>query len=394
MKKFLFKRDNFLATIAVFLVIYLLELIAINWDIFNPFVQAFKDFELTDMYFSKLNTKTFLDTNVIIVNAENLSREEIAKQLTIINKYHPKVIGVDLFFKDKKDTYGDSLLSLALHENKNTVLPYSINTYGKEGKPSVLRINPIFGTLYSGYIDLCGDLVSTVREFYPFRKFNNDTYISFDAKIIELYDLNAFHYLEKRNRLKERINYIGNVKNFIYIDPTDVINHSDQLSIIKDKIVLLGYFNYPDNRKGLNADDLHFTPLNPRIGGHSFPDMNGITIHANIISMIINKNYINVMSGWLSFLIAFFLCYFYIAFLIHVLVHGPKWLHFFSQITQLIVSVIILLIVFYVFRLFHYRIESTLPITAMILSVHVLYFYNGFVIWLNQRYHFKTYLLH
>jgi CHASE2 domain-containing sensor protein len=314
--------------------------------------------------------------------------------LTILNKYHPKVIGVDLLFKDKKDEYGDSILSLALHENKNTVLPFSINTNGKDRKPSLIRINPFFGAFYSGYIDLCGDSASTVREFYPFRKFNNDRYISFDAKIIELYDLNAFHYLKKRNRSKERINYTGNIKNFLYIDPMDVINHPEQLSIIKDKIVLLGFFNFPNSSKGCNFEDMHFTPLNPRISGHAFPDMNGITIHANIISMIINKNYINVMSRWLSFLIAFLLCYFNIAFLIHTFVHGPKWLHFFSKVIQLIATVIILLMVFYVFRLFHYRIESTLTITAIILSVDVLYFYNGFAVWLNQRYHFKTYMIH
>jgi CHASE2 domain-containing sensor protein len=394
MRKHLFKRDTFLATVAVFLVIYVLELVAVNWDIFNPFVQSFRDFELTDLYFSKLNSKSTLDTNIILVNAQNLSRKDLAMQLTILNKYHPRVIGVDLIFKDKKDTYGDSVLSLALHEYKNTVLPFLINTNGKDGTPSFIRMNPSFGALNSGYVDLCGDSVSTVREFYPFRKFNEDSYISFDAKIIELYDLNAFHYLQKRNRLKERINYTGNVSNFIYFDPTEVINHPEQLSIIKDKIVLLGYFNYPDYRKGSSFEDMHFTPLNHKISGHSFPDMNGITIHANIISMLLNKNYINVMSGWLSFLIAFILCLFNIAFLIHTLVHGPKWLHFFSKITQLLVSIIILLIVFYVFRLFHYRIESTLPITAIILSVEVLYFYNGFVVWLNQRYHFNTYMIH
>jgi len=394
MKKLLFKRDTFFATVFVFLVIYILELIAVNIEIFNPFVHSFMDFELTDLYYSKLKTQTTLDTNIILVNAGNLTREEIARQLTTLNKYHPKVIGVDLLFKDKKDEYGDSLLMLALHENKNTVLPFSINSTGKEVKPSFIRINPFFGTFYSGYIDLCGDSVSTVREFYPFLKFNNDKYISFDAKIIELFDLNAFNYLKKRNRLKERINYTGNTKNFIYFDSVDVINCPEQLSIIKNKIVLLGYFNLANNGKRSSFEDIHFTPLNQKISGHSFPDMNGITIHANIISMIINQNYINMMSGWLSFLIAFLLCYFNIAFLIHTFIHGPKWLHFFSKIIQLMVSVVILLLVFYVFRLFHYQIESTLTITAIILSVDVLYFYNGFVVWLNQRYHFKTYMIH
>lgn len=390
----LFKRDTFLATAFVFLVIYLLELIAVNWDILNPFVHSFMDFELTDLYYSKLKTKTSLDTNIILVNAENLSREDIARQLTILNKYYPKVIGVDLLFRDKKDEYGDSLLSLTLHENKNTVLPFSINSPGNEEKPTFIRIHPFFGNLNSGYIDLCGDSVSTVREFYPFRKVNNDVYISFDAKIIELYDLTAFHHLKNRNRLKERINYSGNINKFIHIDPMDVINHPEQLSIIKNKIVLLGYFGSVDNGKYCNFEDIHFTPLNPKISGRSFPDMNGVTIHANIISMILNENYINVMPGWLSFLMAFLLCYVNIAFLIHKFVSKPKWFDFIGKIIQLIASVILLLLVFYVFRIFHYRIESTLAITALILSVEVLYFYKGLVVWLNQRFHFKTYMLH
>jgi len=394
MKKLLLTRDTFFATVFVFLVIQILELIALNADIFNPFVHSFNDFELTDLYFSKMNSKRTLDTNIIIVNAGNLPRKIIAEKLSVLNHYHPKVIGVDLLFRDKKDDYDDSLLISALHENKNTVLPLSIDFTGKEENPIKETINPTFGKLPEGFIDLCGDTVSTVREFYPFRKVNDRTFESFDTKIIELFDMNAFRILKARNREKERINYCGNINNFIHIDLMDVFENNEQLSVIKDKIVLIGYFCIKEDGQFCSFEDIHFTPVNPKISGRTFPDMNGITIHANIISMMLNKNYINVMPWWLSFLMAFILCYFNIAFLIHTFKYRTKWLHFFGKAMQLVTSIVLLLLVFFVFRIFRYRIESTLAITALILSVEVLDFYNGLVVWLNQRFHFKTVLLH
>jgi CHASE2 domain-containing sensor protein len=394
MKKFLFKRDTFFATVFVFVVVYLLELITVNMEIFNPFVHTFMDFELTDLYYSKLSTRTSLDTNIILVNAENLTRADIARKLTILNNFHPKVIGIDLLFRDKMDAYGDSLLMLALHENKNTVLPYSIRSPKTNTQPRYTRINSLFGKLNSGYIDVCGDSVSTVREFYPFRKFRKTEDTSFDAKILALYAPADFNYLKKRNRLKERINYIGNTNSFIHFNPTDINPQNEQLSILKNKIVLLGYFGFSENGKYCNSEDLHFTPVNQKISGRSFPDMNGVTIHANIISMILNRNYINAMPGWLSFIMAFILCYLNIAFLIYMFISGSKWYHFFSNIVQLLASIIILLMVFYVYQLFNYRIESTLAIIAIVLSVEVLYFYNGLVIWLNQWFNFKTTMKH
>jgi len=394
MKKFLFKRDTFFATVFVFLVIYLLELITVNMEIFNPFVHSFRDFELTDLYYSKLKTKTSLDTNIILVNAENLTRMEIAKKLAILNSYHPKVIGVDLLFRDKKDEHGDSSLMLALHENKNTVLPYSAGCLKANARPCYTRINSLFGKLYSGFIDICGDSASTVREFYPFWKFRNGEDTSFDAKILALYDLTAFQNLKKRNRLKERINYFGNTNRYLHFNPGDITLENEQLSILKNKIVLIGYFGYSDNGQYCNCEDRHFTPMNPKISGRSFPDMNGVTIHANIISMTLNKNYINAMPYWLNFILAFILCYINIAFLIYMFTSRIKWYHFFGIIVQFIASIIILLFVFYVYQLFNYRIESTLAMVAIILSVEVLYFYNGLAVWLNKRFNFKTEMKH
>ena len=65
------------------------------------------------------------------------------------------------------------------------------------------------------------------------------------------------------------------------------------LSFIKDKIVLLGFMGINLNDK--TFEDIFFTPLNERYAGKSFPDMYGVVIQANIISMILNKKYINTM---------------------------------------------------------------------------------------------------
>ena len=46
-----------------------------------------------------------INTDIILVNVQNNSRETIANMLEEILKEEPKVIGLDVFFKDLKDFY-------------------------------------------------------------------------------------------------------------------------------------------------------------------------------------------------------------------------------------------------------------------------------------------------
>ena len=69
---------------------------------FDPLGQALGDMELTDIAFSQLRSDPSIDTNIVIINIGSLPRRGVAEQIRILNKYKPKVIGMDSFFDWRK----------------------------------------------------------------------------------------------------------------------------------------------------------------------------------------------------------------------------------------------------------------------------------------------------
>jgi len=68
------------------------------FDAFDTIGTALADVELTDYVFSGIRDDPSVDTTVTLINIGRLSRRDIAKQIDIISKYNPKVIGIDGFF--------------------------------------------------------------------------------------------------------------------------------------------------------------------------------------------------------------------------------------------------------------------------------------------------------
>jgi len=119
----IFHLDNIIATLIVFLVIEHFSLYQ-NLDFLNPFINTVQDLNLSDVVFSKIRNdgRYGVDSNVVLVNIGSLNRAGIAKEIEIINKYEPKVLGIDSFFRTPKDEKQDSLLIESLSNVKNLVL--------------------------------------------------------------------------------------------------------------------------------------------------------------------------------------------------------------------------------------------------------------------------------
>ena len=93
---------------------------------------------------------------------------------------------------------------------------------------------------------------------------------------------------------------------------------------LRGKIVLIGYLgeNLVDS---LSCHDKYFTPLNENYVGRSMPDMYGVVIHANIVSMILNDSYIYNLDNYLIVFFALFLCYVNILFFEFIKVNYSLW---------------------------------------------------------------------
>ena len=199
-------------------------------------------------------------------------QHELAQKINIIEKFEPRVIGIDAVFKEPKngniqEIMEDMALKQALNARPNIVMG-SFGIYDEEDPDKavgVIRTNEFFGDLPYGHCELQNE-PQTCREFDKFIRFTDSithdtvTINAFSAAIVSMYDQDMFLRFAKRNKKQlESINYRGGSMPFIKIDYEDV-NDSCNLSMLKDKIVLMGYLGM---YKGAPMDtiDAFFTPL-------------------------------------------------------------------------------------------------------------------------------------
>ena len=163
---------------------------------------------------------------------------------------------------------------------------------------------------YSGFANFITSpaVYQTTREFAPEFCYKDTAVLSFTSEIARLYDPESLDYLMKRDNEVETINWRGHYNRFFSLDGPDLFDEETDLSFLKGKIVLMGFMGEREiGEKSL--EDTFFTPMNEIPGGRSIPDMYGVTVHANILSMILDKDYIETIPMWLNIVIAVILVY-------------------------------------------------------------------------------------
>ena len=302
-------KDSFFSSILTAIIVLFLALTFVNITFFNPIVKALEDFDFLDIYYSEnFGNTTNINTDIVLVNVQNNSRETIALMLKDILRENPKVIGVDIIFKEIRDFYTDSILAAVL-DNDKIITAYEYNDEVYNYSNPLIVANNI-----QGFAEVNFDQESMVmRNFRGIAQAENGKeHFSFASETAKLYlgddnwnDLEYDRKLKKENTIK----YYGNYVNFRFLDSSDFFASYDKKSGLKDKIVLLGFFGAPTGNL-LNIEDKHWTPLNNKVSGKSYPDMFGVVIHANIINMLIKNDFMYRLSNfWLG--IIMFLCLFF-----------------------------------------------------------------------------------
>ena len=368
-----------------FLVIFMWVIID-SIDLFNPFDDYIDNFDYSDLVYSEMSRKDDIyttDTNIYIVNIGDLSRGELAQKINIIEKFEPRVIGIDAVFKEPKtgniqEIMEDMALKQALNAKPNIVMG-SFGIYDEEDPDKavgVIRTNEFFGDLPYGHCELQNEPL-TCREFDKFIRFTdsitNDTVTinAFSAAIVSMYDNEMFLRFAKRNKKQlESVNYRGGSMPFIKIDYEDV-NDSCNLSMLRDKIVLMGYLGM---YKGAPMDtiDAFFTPLK-RCNGY---DAKGIEIHAHAISMIMNDDCLVTLEPWQNNAIAFVITFLFVLWLVYWYVFGAKFFDILSKPIQFLLIGVALLISYYVMREFGIKVDMMPSGIMLIFCIEVLYLYE------------------
>ena len=382
MKKF-FALKPFIITLLIFVLMFALSFVPVNCGFLSPLASALGDFDVYDIVYSKLLEEQNVDTNIVLVNIGNLSRKEISEQLNVLNKFQPAVIGIDAFFETPKNLLDDSLLSLALSKCRRLVMVDKLDNFNeKTNLYGSIHSSLINFSKYStgGYANLPNDDevgFRTIREFRPKEKVKDSVALAFASKLTSIYKPDALKKLLERNNRNEVINYRGNYNKFYFIDSYQYADPSADFSFIRDKIVLLGYMGPDINAKTL--EDVFFTPLNDRYAGKSFPDMYGIVIHANIISMILDGNYVNLMPNWISILLAVAICFLNVKFLMFLCSRFKDWFNGLSKLFIFVYTIINLFLSLEILHYFNYRINLTLALIAIVLGNTAIELYDNYI---------------
>lgn len=209
---------------------------------------------------------------------------------------------------------------------------------------------------------------------------------SFTSAIIKKYDSSKYNKLLSRHKQVETINYSRRENKYFVIQPEQLSDDLVDTAVLRNKIVLLGYVNSDP----ADIEDKLFTPMNEKFAGKALPDMNGIVVHANIISMVLDENYINKMPKWTAWVIAIVIGWIHMSLFIRYYLESHIWFHLVAKLAQVFSVILFAYLGIFIFDKFDLKIEMKYTLYVIALAVDVIYFYEAFVGWLHRKYGYQT----
>ena len=306
--------------------LYLLHLLPINQLFIDPFSEAIKQHDIMDIAFSKFrdhNKVELFEKRIIIINSGITNREKLATTINLVNNKGARAIGLDLILDTIYNNRSDSLLRDAMQKaNGKMVLGYTLNEKANHITTSINEHSvPFFNDgLKEAYVNLATNDGFSVRAYVPFLKIHNDLKPAFSTQLANMLDTTVLEIVQERDHEIESINFkriqpggrsmvfpINSKRHVHYIemDMDKFIADSSvyDTAYFTDKIVLIGFCGETAN--SFSMSDRYYTPLNQQYTGRSLPDMYGVVIHANIISMLLEKSFINEIPHAIIYILCF-----------------------------------------------------------------------------------------
>ncbi len=433
-------RDNLICTGIILFILYNLNII-FQIDFLDVVQNTVDDFYITDYASSGGFDDVGKDTNVVMVNIGHLNRREIAEEIMILSSYGPKVIGIDATFPSPKIHYEysnetDSLPSEVLQVVGEEITPIPSESVPEELKfkidedpvtkqldtfflvkvfdtldvyleyalakaGNVVLVNELkdnsgeftFGRIQNpaqrflrhvrtGFANVITDSTEdyrTVRYFAPFRIVGKDTVLSFALQLAKQLDPAKVGRLMARKNLKEIIRYRRNTDKYTTLDYKDVFARRDSLGFLKDKVIIMAFLGTDIDTRV--TEDIFYTPMNDHYYGRCYPDMYGGVIHANILNMILDEEYIGSMDLWPEwvkvFLIVGLLVFFNMIFLNWVRIRHENWYEPLSlalTVTELIMTFVLVIVIY---KYFNFEVKLKALFYAIILSGTMFETYHG-----------------
>lgn len=379
LRKLIFPHQIIVAVLAI-TAIWILDLVRLNLHFLDPFNKSVKDYEVTDIVYSKLRVENIeLDTNIILVNTGKPDRDTLRLMLERIIDAGPKAIGLDILFSERKDATTDSLLQAQLKRFQYITLATRLENYD-EASGTFEReadCDPYFRDFaYTGYTNFPVNENRTIRLFSLRERTREGESLAFPVRLAKLAAPEKVDELMKRGNDVEEIYFFGGADNFLQFEPENILDTSINLSgLLKGKVVMIGFagmYSWDDPLL-----DRHFTPMNSQYTGRNIPDTYGIVIHANILKMILEGVYIKKLYGIFNVFFIFLFCYLNI----HLFYYFYRRVAFpyysFARLLQVTQIILLFLFVAIAFHYFRYRIDVAFAIAVMLIAFDVIKFYEN-----------------
>jgi CHASE2 domain-containing sensor protein len=217
------------------------------------------------------------DPDIVLVNIEDGDREFIGKVLLKIDSLRPILIGIDVFFFNKRTPLQDSTLVNSLQKVNNDIL-----SYGLGDNKNFEHSESVF-TQYAtdeGFLKYDRTL-GLISNMTPLPKIENKVHESFAYKIVKRWKPDFMPDIKENQQIP--IIYQRTLDEYLKLDGSFLLGTNIDNFELKDKIFLVGYI-------GPGREDKYSTPL--RFAGkeleHNEPDTYGLVIIANQIRTILD----------------------------------------------------------------------------------------------------------
>lgn len=332
-------------------------------DRVHPALNKNNDFQLSDLSFAYGQMPLGEDDNIVIANCNGDNRQGIADKIHKLDSAGAKVIGVDITFLAEYATSDSGKLYKELREHESKLI--LVKNYNRDYQPHEIDEQLYKFDFRYGYISFDKNKYATRRLFEPSYILTgyNIPVFSFPVAVYQKYTGYSDKVILETIGNHRIINYrraVDNSHRYKIINSSAEITRED----IYGKIVLLG---------GIDTSsilDMHFTPLN-RSMGKSFPDMSGVEHHAQVISMLINKDFVTELPRGVYLIMIFIFTF--ILFVIKGFFHSKErtkpFAHFISEIIVCVFALLLIVISGVMLEYFKVRLEPVSIVVPVFVSL-------------------------
>lgn len=248
----IYLRHMWIAMLA-FMIVGILAFITLNISFLNPVAQVVRTFSLTDIYYQALTE--FPDTShaiTIVDMSELYTRSEVASLIYDIESTHPKTIGVDITFQDKRtDLMGNDMLVDIAKTFDNIVFAFYRQDVQNNEQTEVHSFFTDSICVTEGFTDMPRGLYGVMKRKVPLAgEAKGKPCQSFSSAVVNMYAEREIVPLQERD-----LNINFRPTSFIVVKHDSVLMHPEWF---EGRIVLIGGVN--------RLEDMHDTPLGKMAG--------------------------------------------------------------------------------------------------------------------------------